>query len=109
MLRRFSPIWAGMGVLRAITLALYAAYQSCKTRGTHCQPLLELLLEMDAGRYLDVPARKNVEVEITNFAQVCDRRSLAGTFVDPSQGSTSIRWRSRTLSQETARDTLAFE
>ncbi|KAF8258181.1 hypothetical protein EI94DRAFT_1755363 [Lactarius quietus] len=69
MLRRFSPIWAGMGVLRAITFALYAAFQSCKTRGNHCQPLLELLLEMDAGRYLDVPARKNVEVEITNFAQ----------------------------------------
>lgn len=75
MLRRFSPIWAGMGVLRSITFALYAASQSCKARGTHCQALLELLLEMDAGRYLDVPARKSVEVEITNFAQVCNGRS----------------------------------
>ncbi|KAH8993017.1 hypothetical protein EDB92DRAFT_1944966 [Lactarius akahatsu] len=69
MLRRFSPIWAGMGVLRVITFALYAASQLCKTRGTHCQALLELLLEMDAGRYLEMSARKNVEVEITNFAQ----------------------------------------
>ncbi|KAH9053238.1 hypothetical protein EDB87DRAFT_1711186 [Lactarius vividus] len=69
MLRRFSPIWAGMGVLRVITFALHAASQLCKTRGTHCQALLELLLEMDAGRYLDGQARKNVEVEITNFAQ----------------------------------------
>ena len=25
-----SPIWAGMGVLRDMTLALYGAYQSCK-------------------------------------------------------------------------------
>jgi hypothetical protein len=75
MLRRFSPIWAGMGVLRVITFALYAASQSCKTRGTRCQALLGLLLEMDGGRYLDVPARKNVEEEITNFAQVCDGRS----------------------------------
>ena len=74
MLRRFSPIWAGMGVLRAITFALYAASQSCKTRGTHSQALLELLLDLDAGRYLEVPARRNVEVEITNFAQVCDGR-----------------------------------
>ncbi|KAH9166651.1 hypothetical protein EDB89DRAFT_2128588 [Lactarius sanguifluus] len=69
MLRRFSPIWAGMGVLRVITFALYAASQLCKTRGTHCQALLELLLEMDAGRYLEMSARKSVEVEITNFAQ----------------------------------------
>ncbi len=59
-------------MLRVITFALNAASQSCKTRGTHCQALLELLLEMDAGRYLDGQARKNVEVEITNFAQVCD-------------------------------------
>ena len=75
MLRRFSPIWAGMGMLRVITFTLYAASQSCKSRGTHCQALLELLLEMDASRYLDVPARKNVEVEINNFAQVCVDRS----------------------------------
>jgi hypothetical protein len=82
-----------MGVLRAITLALYAASQSCKTRGTHCQPLLELLLEMDAGRYLDVPARKNVEVEINNFAQVCNRRSFVSSrSLTPSQGSTPIGW-----------------
>jgi hypothetical protein len=60
-----------MGVLRVITFALYAASQSCKAQGTHCQALLELLLEMDASRYLDVTARKNVEVEITNFSQVC--------------------------------------
>ena len=60
-----------MGVLRVITFALYAASQSCKARGTHCQALLELLLELDASRYLDVTARKNVEVEISNFAQVC--------------------------------------
>ncbi|KAI9448864.1 hypothetical protein BJY52DRAFT_1309908 [Lactarius psammicola] len=66
---RFSPIWAGMGMLKVITIALYAASQSCKTRGTHCQALLELLLEMDAGRYLEHSARKSVEVEITNFAQ----------------------------------------
>ncbi|KAI0248197.1 hypothetical protein BJV78DRAFT_1334324 [Lactifluus subvellereus] len=49
MLRRYSPIWAGMGLLRDITLALYAAEQSCKTRGMH--------------------SRKNVELEITTYAQ----------------------------------------
>jgi len=70
MLRRYSPIWAGMGVLRDITLALYAAYQSCKTRGIHCRSLLGLLLEIDAGRYLEVSSRKNVEMEITSYSQV---------------------------------------
>jgi mediator of RNA polymerase II transcription subunit 12 len=71
MLRRYSPIWAGMGVLRDITLALYAAFQSCKSRGIHCHSLLGLLLEIDAGRYLEVSARKNVEMEITSYSQVC--------------------------------------
>ena len=70
MLRRYSPIWAGMGVLRDITLALYTAYQSCKTRGIHCRSLLGLLLEIDAGRYLEVSSRKNVEMEITSYSQV---------------------------------------
>ena len=70
MLRRYSPIWAGMGVLRDITLALYAANQSCKSRGIHCRALLALLLEIDAGRYLESSARKNVEMEIASYAQV---------------------------------------
>lgn len=70
MLRRYSPIWAGMGMLRDITLALYAANQSCKSRGIHCCALLAFLLEVDAGRYLDFSARKNVEMEIASYAQV---------------------------------------
>jgi hypothetical protein len=70
MLRRYSPIWAGMGVLRDITLALYAAYQSCKARGMHCRSLLGLLVETDAGRYLEVSNRKSVEMEITSYTQV---------------------------------------
>ncbi|KAI9510086.1 hypothetical protein F5148DRAFT_1182339 [Russula earlei] len=69
MLRRYSPIWAGMGVLRDITSALYAANQACKSRGIPCRALLGLLLEIDSGRYLEVSARKNVEVEITSYAQ----------------------------------------
>jgi mediator of RNA polymerase II transcription subunit 12, fungi type len=59
-----------MGVLRDITSALYAAHQSCKSRGIHCRALLGFLLEIDSGRYLDVSARKNVEMEITSYAQV---------------------------------------
>ncbi|KAI0259684.1 hypothetical protein BC834DRAFT_606637 [Gloeopeniophorella convolvens] len=69
VLRRYSSVWAGMGVLREIASALYAADQGCKARGAHCRALLALLVEMDAGRYLDVTARKNVEMEITNYAQ----------------------------------------
>src|ERR1700760_4593567 len=73
MLRRYSPIWAGMGVLRDITLALYAANQSCKSRGIHCRALLAFLLEVDAGRYLESSARKNVEMEVASYAQVSSR------------------------------------
>jgi len=76
MLRRYLPIWAGMGVLRGITSALYTANQSCKSRGIHCRALPGLLLEIDSGRYLDVSARKNVEMEITSYAQVGGRFSL---------------------------------
>jgi len=81
VLRRYSPIWAGMGVLRDIALALYATYQSCKTRGIHCRSLLGLLLEIDAGRYLEVLARKNVETEVTSYSQVGSHfYSPLGTF-----------------------------
>ena len=80
ILRR-SPIRAGMGVLRDIALALYATYQSCKTRGIHCRSLLGLLLEIDAGRYLEVLARKNVETEVTSYSQVGSHfYSPLGTF-----------------------------
>ncbi len=80
MLRRYSPIWAGMGVLRDITLALHAANQSCKSRGIHCRALLGFLLEVDAGRYLEYSARKTVEMEIASYAQV------SKCFSQPSQG-----------------------
>ncbi len=83
MLRRYSPIWAGVGALRDITLALYAANQSCKSRGIHCRALLGFLLEVDAGRYLEPSARKNVEVEIASYAQVshCFLRSVRSIFI----------------------------
>jgi hypothetical protein len=91
MLRRFSPIWAGMGVLRDITLALYAAYQSCKTRGIHCRALLGLLLEIDSGRYLEVSARKSVEMEVTSYAQVGGYyQSIPRCLMSIIQGSTSL-------------------
>jgi mediator of RNA polymerase II transcription subunit 12, fungi type len=82
MLRRYSPIWAGMGVLRDITSALYAANQSCKSRGIHCRALLGFLLEVDAGRYLEYSARKAVEMEIASYAQVskCFSQSSQGCF-----------------------------
>ena len=82
MLRQYSPIWAGMGVLRDITLALCAANQSCKSRGVHCRALPGLLLEIDAGRYLEPSARKNIEMEVTSYAQVggCFSRSILGCF-----------------------------
>jgi mediator of RNA polymerase II transcription subunit 12, fungi type len=94
MLRRYSPIWAGMGVLRDITLALYAANQSCKSRGIHCRALLAFLLEVDAGRYLESSARKNVEVEIASYAQVSSYLSQSSeqcfTHTTRFKGSTSL-------------------
>jgi mediator of RNA polymerase II transcription subunit 12 len=68
-----------MDLLRDITLALYAANQSCKSRGIHCRALLAFLLEVDAGRYLESSARKNVEMEIASYAQA------SGYFSQPSE------------------------
>ena len=82
-----------MGVLRDITLALYATFQSCKSRGIHCRSLLGLLLDIDAGRYLEVSARKNVEIEITSYSQVGGRLShdTPGCLISVILGSTSLR------------------
>jgi hypothetical protein len=111
MLRRYSPIWAGMGVLRDITLALYAAEQLCKARGTHSCVLLDLLLEMDAGRYLEVSARKNVELEITTYAQVGDGNLLRHCFVLTHfvQGSATFGKRDGAMSEENSRNTHALK
>ncbi len=69
ILRWYPPIWAGMGMLQDIALALYAAYQPCKTRGIHRHSLLGLLLEINAGHYLEVLARKNIKMEVTSYSQ----------------------------------------
>ena len=98
-------------MLRDITLALHAAEQLCKARGTHCCVLLDLLLEMDAGRYLDVSARKNVELEVTTYAQVGDGNLPRNCFVLThfAQGSATFGQRDGAMSEENSRNTHALE
>ncbi|KAI0068850.1 hypothetical protein BV25DRAFT_1904185 [Artomyces pyxidatus] len=67
-LRRYTTIWASMDVQKDITLALYSTHQACKARGLLSRVLLNLVIEMDSGRYLDITARKAIEAEISGYA-----------------------------------------
>ncbi|KAG6920074.1 hypothetical protein DXG01_010142 [Tephrocybe rancida] len=66
-LHRFSTIWACMGGIQAIVVALDKAHQAWKSRGIQSRPLLSLLLEFDAGKYLSDVSRDRITADITTF------------------------------------------
>ncbi|KAG6866656.1 hypothetical protein C0991_000766 [Blastosporella zonata] len=66
-LHRFSTIWACMNGMQVIVVALDKAQQVWKTRGIQSRPLLSLLLEFDAGRYLSTVSRERITADITMF------------------------------------------
>ncbi|KAG6857783.1 hypothetical protein H0H87_004199 [Tephrocybe sp. NHM501043] len=66
-LHRFSTIWACMNGIEVIVTALDKAQQVWKARGIQCRPLLSLLLEFDAGKYLSNVSRERITADITMF------------------------------------------
>ncbi|KAG6862353.1 hypothetical protein C0995_016051 [Termitomyces sp. Mi166 len=64
---RFSTIWACMHEFRSIVAALDKAHQVWKARGIQSRPLLSLLLDFDAGRYLNNVSRERITANITMF------------------------------------------
>ncbi|KAG6829453.1 hypothetical protein H0H92_004513 [Tricholoma furcatifolium] len=66
-LHRFSTIWACMNEICTIVAALDKTHQSWKARGISSRPLLSLLLEFDAGRYLGDVSRERIVTDMTIF------------------------------------------
>ena len=59
-IKQHIEVWACMDVIKTIALALHTKHQSLKTRGNPNSSVLDLLIEMDQGRYLDQNAREVV-------------------------------------------------
>ncbi|KAJ6558511.1 hypothetical protein DFH09DRAFT_1486615, partial [Mycena vulgaris] len=67
-LHRFTCIWTCMNVTGTIVNALFSAHQRWKkTRGGEFRALLNLLVELDDGRYLDDVSRSHVNADISTF------------------------------------------
>ena len=66
-----------MDAMADIASALLDAHQAWKARGVHIRCLVNLLLEIDDGKYLDAVSRQHVIEDAGHFAQVCGRPSSA--------------------------------
>ncbi|KAJ3761793.1 hypothetical protein EV360DRAFT_37070 [Lentinula raphanica] len=65
--RRHAVIWASMDVKSVIIKALDSVHHSWKMRGIQSKPLLVLLVEFDAGRYLSDASREEVRNDLAAF------------------------------------------
>lgn len=59
-LRRGMNLWTCMDAVHGIVQGLHAAHHAWKGRGVHIRCLVNLLLEIDGGRFLDDDARHHV-------------------------------------------------
>ncbi|ESK91038.1 rna polymerase ii mediator complex component [Moniliophthora roreri MCA 2997] len=66
--RRHATVWAAMDVKRDIIVALSSAHHVWKLRGIQSRPLLALLMEFDAGRYLTDALREEIANDIAVVA-----------------------------------------
>lgn len=69
-LRRGLNLWVCMDAMATIAQALLATHYAWKTRGVHVRCLVELLLEVDDGRFLDSASRQSVIDDAVHFSQV---------------------------------------
>ena len=59
-LKQHIEVWACMDAVQRITVALHDKHCALKARGNQNPSILDLLIEMDQGRYLDSSAREVV-------------------------------------------------
>ncbi|THH04935.1 hypothetical protein EW145_g5157 [Phellinidium pouzarii] len=62
-------IWVCMDTMNDISQALLVTHKSWKSRGVHIRCLVNLLLEVDDGKFLDAVSRKHVIEDALHFAQ----------------------------------------
>ncbi|KAG6334052.1 hypothetical protein ID866_5040 [Astraeus odoratus] len=65
---RFATVWTSMNCTGMITSALYSVHMAWKNRGMQVRSLSALLLQMDAGRYLEESARAQIIADMSSFA-----------------------------------------
>jgi mediator of RNA polymerase II transcription subunit 12, fungi type len=79
VLRRHRHIWASMNVTKSIIRALFVAYQVYAAKGSHCQSLIDLLLQLDLlldvdnDCKLEETERQRLMEDITNCSHVRTR------------------------------------
>ena len=69
-LRQHTEVWAGLNVLKDIVSTLFQAHCTWKNRGVQNRALLSLMLQLDAGRYLESTAREQVLSDHSVFTHV---------------------------------------
>lgn len=69
-LRRHLTVWMCMRSTGTICTALYTAHQAARTRGIMSRALLSFLVEIDAGRHLDVQSREHILLDIATHVHV---------------------------------------
>lgn len=69
-LRRGMNLWSCMDAVNNIVQSLQAAHHAWKARGVHIRCLVNLLLDVDGGRFLDDVARHQLIEDAVHFAQV---------------------------------------
>lgn len=69
-LRRHLTVWMCMRSTGTICTALYTAHQAARERGIMSRALLSFLIEIDAGRHLDVQSREHISLDIATHVHV---------------------------------------
>ena len=69
-LRQHTEVWAGLNVIKEIVSSLFAVHCTWKNRGIQSRPLFSLMLQLDAGRFLEASAREQVSMDYSVFTHV---------------------------------------
>ncbi|KAL1745362.1 hypothetical protein HDZ31DRAFT_36596 [Schizophyllum fasciatum] len=82
-LKRHGTIWACMNAQRRVIEALYRAHQDWKTRGIQVRAMLELLSELDRGRYLDLEAQGHIHADVISLTSALQPTTIQPAFAVP--------------------------
>ena len=69
-IKRGLSLWACMDMIPLVMSGLVHAHQSWKSRGLYIRCLINLILEIDNRRYLDLLSRQQIIEDVRNFARV---------------------------------------
>ncbi|TRM70308.1 hypothetical protein BD626DRAFT_448794 [Schizophyllum amplum] len=82
-LKRHGTIWACMNARRRVVNALYNAHQLWKARGIQVRAILELLSELDQGKYLDLDAQGLIHADMSSLTSALQPTTIQPSLVVP--------------------------